>query len=382
MQSLPYSRFSEGFLQKLGRKRVPLCGTIELTQRCPMNCVHCYNNRPLNDDTCSNELTYNEHCRILDQMADAGCLWLLYTGGEIFARPDFLDIYTYAKRKGLLITLFTNGTLITPEAADRLTEWRPFAIEITLYGRTKEIHERVTRVPGSYVQCMRGIRLLMERRLPLKLKTVAIEPNKHELWDMKRFVEDDLGCEFKFDAMINARVDHSLSPLAVRLMPEEVVDLDLKDTKRMSAMKTFCSEYVGFPVPADESSQLYQCSGGLYSFAIDPTGKMSVCGLTHTDAYDLRNAGFKEGWKHLAGIRQKKATKQTKCTACEIQALCGMCPVNGELENFDPEDPVDFMCEVAHLRARALGLSIKPHGECEYCKKDQSSVVSTQPSYS
>jgi hypothetical protein len=84
----------------------------------------------------------------------------------------------------------------------------------------------------------------------------------------------------------------------------------------------------------------------------------------------LRNAGFKEGWKHLAGIRQRKATKQTKCTLCEIQDLCGMCPVNGELENFDPEKPVDFICEVAHLRARALGLSIKPHGECEYCKKD------------
>ena len=368
MKSLGYSTFSQGLLEKLGRKRVPLSGTIEVTRRCPMNCVHCYNNLPLDNDARSNELTYDEHCRILDEITEVGCFWLLYTGGEIFARPDFLDIYTYAKRKGLLITLFTNGTLITPEAADHLAEWRPFAIEITLYGRTKETHERVTRIPGSYAQCMRGIRLLMERRLPLKLKTVAIEPNKHELWDMKRFVEDDLGCEFKFDAMINARVDHSLSPLGVRLPPEEVVDLDLKDSKRMSALKTFCSERIEFPVAAEESNQLYQCSGGLYSFAIDPTGKMSVCGLSQTDAYDLRNAGFKEGWKHLAGIRQRKATKQTKCTLCEIQDLCGMCPVNGELENFDPEKPVDFMCGVAHLRARALGLSIKPHGECEYCK--------------
>jgi len=368
MQSLPYSQFSQGLLEKLGRKRVPLCGTIEVTRRCPMNCVHCYNNLPLNDDIHSDELTYEEHCRILDQITDGGCFWLLYTGGEIFARPDFLDIYTYARRKGLLITLFTNGTLITPEAADHLAKWRPFAIEITLYGRTKETHERVTRVPGSYEQCMRGIRLLMERRLPLKLKTVVIEPNKHELWDMKRFVEDDLGVDFKFDAMINARVDHANGPLAVRLAPEEVVDLDLRDPKRISAMEVFCAEHLGLPVTAAESCQLYQCSGGLYSFAIDSLGKMSVCGLTQTDAYDLRGGSFKEGWKHLAGIRQKQVTKQTKCLACEIQTLCGMCPVNGELENLDPEAPVDFMCEVAHLRARALGLSIKPHGECEYCK--------------
>jgi len=336
----------------------------------------------LYDGARSDELTYEEHCRILDQITEAGCFWLLYTGGEIFVRPDFLDIYTYAKRKGLLITLFTNGTLITPEAADHLAEWRPFAIEITVYGRTKETHERVTRVPGSYAQCMRGIRLLMERRLPLKLKTVAIEPNKHELWDMKRFVEEDLGVDFKFDAMINARVDHNMDPLAVRLAPKEVVDLDLIDPKKMSEFKTFCAEYAGLSATGEESSQLYKCSGGLYSFAIDPTGQMSVCGLTQTDACDLRSADFKEGWNHLAGIRQKKLTKQTKCLACDIQALCGMCPVNGELENFDPEEPVDFMCQVAHLRARALGLSIKPHGECEYCERDRSSAVSIQPSAS
>ena len=59
----------------------------------------------------SRELRTEEHFRLLDELADAGGLWLLFTGGEIFARPDFLEIYLYAKRKGFLITLFTNGTL-------------------------------------------------------------------------------------------------------------------------------------------------------------------------------------------------------------------------------------------------------------------------------
>ena len=120
------------------------------------------------------ELTYEEHCRLLDEITEAGCLWLLYTGGEIFARKDFLDIYTYAKQKGLLIGLFTNGTLITPKIADHLAEWRPFMIEITLYGRTRETYEQLTGIPGSYDRCMRGIRLLMERGLPLALKTVGV----------------------------------------------------------------------------------------------------------------------------------------------------------------------------------------------------------------
>ncbi len=108
-------------------------------------------------------------------------MWLLFTGGEIFARKDFLDIYTHAKKRGLLITLFTNGTQITPAIADYLADWRPFAIEITLYGRTRETYERLTRVPGSFDRCMRGIRLLKERGLPLKLKTVAVTINRHEM---------------------------------------------------------------------------------------------------------------------------------------------------------------------------------------------------------
>src|SRR5262249_52287734 len=90
------------------------------------------------------ELTTAEHRRILDEMAAAGCLWLLYTGGEIFARRDFLDIYTHARRNGFIVTLFTNATLITGKIADCLTEFRPLAVEVTLYGRTRETYERLT----------------------------------------------------------------------------------------------------------------------------------------------------------------------------------------------------------------------------------------------
>ncbi len=93
---------------------------------------------------------------------------------------------------------------------------------------------------GSYEQCMRGIRMLMERgQSRSNSRQWRLTPNKHELWDMKRFVEEDLGVEFKFDAMINPRIDPSPKPLAVRLTPEEVVDLDLGDPKRMVEWRQF-----------------------------------------------------------------------------------------------------------------------------------------------
>src|SRR2546425_13132381 len=82
---------------------------------------------------------------------------------------------------------------------------------------------------------MRGIRLLMERRLPLALKTVGVTINKHEIWAMKRFAEEELGLAFKFDSMINPRIDCSQSPLAVRLTPEDIVELDLQNPVRAGA---------------------------------------------------------------------------------------------------------------------------------------------------
>jgi len=371
METLRYSDFSLNLHNRVLGQRVPIGGTIEVTRRCPLNCVHCYNRLPMPDqEVRANELTYEEHCRILDEITKAGCLWFLYTGGEIFVRKDFLDIYTYAKRKGLLITLFTNGILITSEIADYLANWRPFSIEITLYGLTKETYEQVTGIAGSYDKCMRGIHLLMERGLPLKLKTMALRVNKKEIWQMKDFVEKDLGLEFRFDAMINPRIDRSQNPLKVRLSPQEVVELDLRDPKRINEWGKFCEKFNGPVHTSEHLDDLYHCGAGIHSFAIDPYGMLRICTFSCDDGYDLRRGSFRYGWEtFLSNVRKKKITRKTKCISCEIKAMCGMCPASAQLENGDPEEPVDFLCQVAHLRANALGIKVKPHGECEYCKK-------------
>ncbi len=186
---------------------------------------------------------------------------------------------------------------------------------------------------------------------------------------MKRFVEEDLGFEFRYDAMINPRIDGSQDPLALRLTPDEVVELDVQDPERLTEWDRFCEHHVGPPSDPTQSHDLYQCGGGIGSFAIDPAGKISLCAMSASDTYDLRQGSFREGWEDfISRVRQKKITRQTKCFACEIKAMCGMCPANGELENRDPEEPVDFLCRVAHLRANDLGLTVPPHGDCEYCK--------------
>lgn len=370
METQSYGDFSQEVHEQVLGQRIPVGGMIEVTCRCPLRCVHCYNNLPIGDQQAGrSELTFEEHLRILDEITAAGCLWLTFTGGEIFVRKDFLDIYSYAKQKGLLITLFTNGILINEKIADYLAEWRPFSIEITLYGRTRETYERITGIPGSYERCMGGIRLLMERGLPVKLKTMAVTFNRHEIYEMRRYVKEDLGLNFKFDSMINPRIDLSKRPLSVRLTPEEIVGLDLHEPELEEVWKKLAEEF-NKPAPSTENgSGLYHCGGGLNSFAINPSGMLSLCVISRHEAWDLRKGSFREGWENfLLKVRRKRVTRQNRCVACEIKATCGMCPANGELENGDPEVPVDFLCHLAHLRTYALGLTVPPHGECEYCR--------------
>ena len=369
LEVVNYGEFSAELHQSIhAQDRFPSNVSIEVTRRCPLTCAHCYNNLPMGDLEARNaEPTYAELCRMMDEMAAAGTLWVLFTGGEIFARKDFLDIYTYAKQKGFIITLFTNATLITPEIADYLAEWRPFAVEITLYGHTKETYEQLTGVAGSWEKCRRGVDLILERGLPLTLKTVVVTINKHELFDMQQYAKER-GCDFRYDLLMSPRIDCSKSPLAVRLTPEEVVEVEMQDPRRATEWHQFAEKFGG-PVHIGEKTQgIYTCGGGFNDFAIHADGGMGICVSSRQDTYDLKKGNFREGWDDFLGeIRAKPITLLTKCVACGIKGMCSMCPANGELENENPEKPVDYLCQVAHLRAHVFGLEVAPHGDCEYC---------------
>lgn len=366
MSVIGYGEFTRAVHERL-EERVPVDVTLEITHRCPLACQHCYNNLPMSDrQAASQELSLSEYQTLLDELASLGTFWLLFSGGEPFARKDFLDIYTYAKQKGFLITIFTNGTVITPAIADHLAEYPPFAIEITLYGCTKQTYENMTQQPGSYDRCMRGIELLLERNLPLKLKTVPTSINKHEVFDMQRFAAE-LGVEFKFDSLINPRIDCSQSPLGVRLTPKEVVAFDFVDPARKAEYRRLLDHDIAAGPPAN-GDDLYFCGGGVRSCSVDPYGRMSICVISKHIDYNVREGGFAAGWnQYLHETRTKKRTRPSKCSSCQIQSLCGMCPANGELENNDPEKAVDFLCQVAHLRAMALGADVPSHGDCGCC---------------
>jgi radical SAM protein with 4Fe4S-binding SPASM domain len=339
---ISYSEFGERLNKQIVAERIPVSGSFELTFRCNLRCAHCYCNLPLNDqDTIEKELATEEVFNILDQIAEAGCLWLLITGGEPLLRKDFLEIYTYAKK---------NGTLITPEIADYLVQWPPFKVEITLYGVTSEMHERVTQIPGSFKRCKMGIDLLLERQLPLGLKTMVMTLNHNELFQIEKYAEK-LGVKFRFDPILNPRLDGSKTPCQFRLSPEEVVELDLNDAKRVKEWREFCEKFIG----PSESNNLYICGAGISTFHIDPYGKMSACEMTRFQNYDLSRGSFEEGWyQSIPEFLNLKPEGDYPCGKCELISLCGQCPGWAWLENGNPEAPVEYLCRIAHFRAEAF----------------------------
>jgi radical SAM protein with 4Fe4S-binding SPASM domain len=352
--NISYTEFDERLSSQILEKRIPVHGSIELTFRCNLRCAHCYCNLPAKDsDAIGKELKTDEILHFFDQIAEAGCLWLLITGGEPLLRKDLLEIYTYAKKKGFIITLFTNGTLMTPEIADALAEWPPYLAEITLYGATKETYESITRIPGSFERCKKGIELLMKREIPLGLKTMAMTLNHNEIFQIKEYAEQ-LGVKFRFDPVLNARLDGSKEPCHFRLSPEEVVKLDLMDEKRVKEWQRFCEKFIG-PHPSDN---LFHCGAGIATFHMDPYGQMSTCEMTRFRSYDLRSGSFLEGWNEaLAKFISLKPEGEYPCGRCELIALCGQCPGWAWLEHNNPETPVEYLCQIAHLRAAAFHAS-------------------------
>ena len=251
----------------------------------------------------------------------------------------------------MIITIFTNGTLITPQIADYLRQWPPFSIEISLYGATQETYERVTGVAGSYKKCITGIDILIQRKLPLTLKTLVTTLNKHELWMMKRYAQErDLN--FKFDTSINPRLDGNKEPCRFRIPAHEAVQLDLADEKRRESWEKICQN---LGKATGRKGVLYPCSFSMWSLRITAYGQLHACLMIQEPSFDLRSNSFSNCWPELIEKMQAfKSSGKSRCQSCELLGLCNPCPAWAKLENGDYNSLVEYNCQVAHLRAEAF----------------------------
>ena len=114
-----YGAFTVDLYRGLHGQRLPLQGTIDVTWQCNLACAHCYNRLPCHDPGSRTELTYEEHCRILDEITDAGCLWLLAHPPEV----PWTDPQSWTGRAEVTLRLpllLTTGNLKLARAAAKI----------------------------------------------------------------------------------------------------------------------------------------------------------------------------------------------------------------------------------------------------------------------
>ena len=334
--------------------RLPLEGSLDLTYRCNNNCRHCWLRIPPASPEKQRELTHQEIIGIVDAARAMGCRRWSISGGEPMLRPDFAEIFNYITSKSTSYSLNTNGTLITPKIAQLMK--RKGVKMVALYGATADVHDHVTRNPGSYEATMRGFAYLKEAGAGFVVQVIPMRDNHHQYQDMIRLAESlsdhyRIGAAWLYlsacgDPQINCEIARQ------RLDPRDVVELDKPD---LSYEGSAGHEYTH--VEGDD--RLFApCIAGRRDFHIDPYGLMTFCGFLKDPAmlYDLRVGSFQDCWdRFIPSLADKVRAEQEYregCGSCDMRSDCRWCPVYGYLEHRRFSAKVDYLCEVAQENRR------------------------------
>lgn len=343
--------YMEDFTARIEKLRIPLSGSLELTHRCNLNCVHCYlgprDERQVHE---GREMSTGRVLSLLDEMIAAGCLNLLITGGEPLLREDFAAIYRHARGNGLLVTVFTNGTMVTDDIIQLFRELPPVEVEISLYGATAATYESITGVPGSYEKCLRGVNSLLKNGTRVDLKTVLMTLNSHELYDMENIAKD-FGVKFRFDPAISPCLNGNGDPLRLRITPEEAIEKEMADPLRVERWGKFFETFKDSTLGKD----LYGCNAGLAAFHLDPSGRLMPCMMTMDIGYDISGSPFMTGWENIMPrIRDRKAGADFACRGCKKINFCGYCPAFFRLENGREDRYSEYLCRLGNLRLQYI----------------------------
>jgi radical SAM protein with 4Fe4S-binding SPASM domain len=351
--------------EKLKNKHAPLSFSLELTARCNNNCRHCYINLPAGDRAAlAAELAVDEIGSLADQAVELGALWCLITGGEPLLRPDFADIYLALKRKGLLVSVFTNAALVNEKHMALFKKYPPRDIEVTVYGITRETYERVTRCPGSFARFERGLKLLLENGVPLRLKSMAMQSNLDEQASIAAFCRARTSDYFRFDSQLHLRFDRNPARnaeiCAERLTPEQIVDLERADQERMTALHDNCSKLINDEFSHLNCNHLFHCGAGSGNFYVSYDGRFRLCSSLWADGttYDLRTGTLADAWNNFVprvrDLRSQRREFLESCRRCSLVNLCLWCPALAQLETGAMDGATPYFCSVAHARAKML----------------------------
>jgi len=334
---------------------VPLSVQLDVTYRCNERCVHCY----LDHDD-HGELPREEIVAILDQLADAGTLFLTFSGGEVFLRRDFLALVAHARRRLFNVKIKTNAALIREQEARQIRELGVDQVQISVYSHRPEVHDGVTRLPGSLARTLTAIRRLRAHGVKVSIANVLMTRNVADQVEVQQLARD-LGVGYTLDPTITPRMDGDRSILGLRIASADLHRI-LHDESLVGDVQEFCAppQNVGADI-----MEGYPCSAG-HTFAyISPYGEVFPCVQFPLACGNLRRQRFHEIWRAspaLQEVRSIRAKDLVVCSACLHVGTCSRCPGLAYMEG-DMRGPSTADCEKSLQRTGIASAGMLRFGE-------------------
>jgi radical SAM protein with 4Fe4S-binding SPASM domain len=321
---------------------VPLNAHLDVTYRCNERCVHCY----LDHDD-HGEMTLAEIKDLLDQLADAGVLFLTLSGGEVLMRMDFFDILTYARQLQFCVKIKTNGFMIREKEADRLRDLGVQEVRISIYSHRAEIHDAITKLPGSLRRSVTAIRMLKARGVSVAIGNVLMRQNLNDYGGVKRLA-DELGVPVITDPTITPKMngDRSILQFGIR-------DTHLNQVLHDAGVIENVDEFCAVPNAVDDSAlDSLPCSAGHTYCYISPYGDVYPCVQFPLPCGNVRKEKFLGIWRNstqLNDVRSIRTRDLPTCSSCAHAGTCTRCPGLAFMEG-SMRGPSSLDCEKSFAR--------------------------------
>ncbi len=326
---------SEGYLKqyllKKGTARgAPVSGTFELTARCNFSCKMCYIHAKENDkEMLHRELSADQWLELGRQAVDAGMVYLLLTGGEPMLRADFARIYEGMAKMGVILSVNTNGTYLTPELLDLFIKFPPEKINITLYGMSSQKYGALCRNASGFDRAFQNILRLKNAGITVNLNTTFTRENVDDMEKIVEFAKTESipvrSASYLFPPVRGGEGDHHIF-----LSPEEQGEAAAKfdwltlEPEKLQSRAAKISEAIknNASLPASDS-RAATCTAGRGSFWITWDGKMSPCGMLNSYE-DVTAGSFADAWNKTHGNITQYLLPEA-CIGCNYQAICPSC---------------------------------------------------------
>jgi radical SAM protein with 4Fe4S-binding SPASM domain len=313
------SRLVEEMSAKALKLRIPLSVQLDLTYRCNERCVHCYL-----DHEDHGEMTTSEIKDLLDQLAEAGVFFLTLSGGEILMRRDFFEILEHARMRGFCVKLKTNAVLIREKEAERIRNLAVESIQISIYSHRPEVHDAITKMPGSLRRSINAIRFLRSEGLRVIIANVLMLQNIRDYPGVKA-LGAELGVEVTIDPTITPRMDGDRSLLDLNI-DQVALERVFREEGLLENGGESCAPPQG---PDEDALDMLPCSAGHTACYVSPYGDVYPCVQFPLPSGNVRQTRFVDIWRdspQLSEVRSITLRDMPSCSKCAHGGTCTRCP--------------------------------------------------------